>query len=225
LILRAGDTADPSSRGALETLCQKYWYPVYSYIRHRGYDKDASEDLTQAFFTRLLEKQSLKVADPERGRFRSFLLASVRNFIADSWDKEQAQKRGGGRRLISLDFQETEDLKREPAEHITPEAVFERRWATSILTEVLSQLRREAIDRRALERFERLEGFLTGELEGTRQDQIAEELGMSVEAMRVAVHRLRKRFGRLLRAQVAQTVADPEQVDDEIRYLLTILNS
>ena len=225
LILRAGDTADPNCHAALEILCERYWYPVYSYIRHRGCDRDTTEDLTQTFFAQLLEKRSLKVADPERGRFRSFLLASVRNFLADSWDKEQTLKRGGGKRFIPLDLPENENLKREPAEEMTPEAVFERRWATSVLTEVLSQLRQEAIDRQALERFERLEGFLTGELEGTRQSQIAEELGMSVEAVRVAVHRLRKRFGRLLRAQVAQTVADPEQVDDEIRYLLTILNS
>lgn len=225
LILRAGDTADPSRRAALEVLCQRYWYPVYSYVRNRGYDQDSSEDLTQAFFTRLLEKRSLKIADPERGRFRSFLLASVRNFLTDSWDKERAQKRGGGRSIISLDFPETQDRSREPAEQTTPEAVFERRWATSVLTEVLSQLRQEAIDRQALQRFERLEGFLTGELDGVRQGEIAEELGMSVETVRVAVHRLRKRFGKLLREQVAQTVADPEHVDDEIRYLLTILNS
>jgi len=225
VILRAGDTADPSFRAALEILCQRYWYPVYSYIRYRGYDRDTSEDLTQTFFAQLIEKRSLKVADPGRGRFRSFLLASVSNFLADSWDKERALKRGGGRHLISLDFPETENPKHEPAEETTPEAVFERRWATSVLTEVLSRLRKEAIDRRAVERFESLEGFLTGELEGTRQSQIAEELGMSATAVRVAVHRLRKRFGRLLREQVAETVADPEQVDDEIRYLLTVLNS
>jgi RNA polymerase sigma-70 factor (ECF subfamily) len=165
------------------------------------------------------------VADPERGRFRSFLLASVRNFLADTWDKEQAQKRGGGQPIISLDFPETENRRSEPCEKTTPEAVFERRWATSVLTEVLSQLRREAIDRQSLRRFERLEGFLTGETEGIRQEEIAEELGVSVKTVRVAVHRLRKRFGKLLREQVAQTVADAEQVDSEIRYLLGILNT
>ena len=149
----------------------------------------------------------------------------MRNFLSDSRDKERAQKRGGDQHFIPLDFSETENLKHEPADGITPEAVFERQWANSVLAEVFGRLRREAIEGQALERFERLEGFLTGELEGTRQSQIAEELGMNAETLRVAIHRLRKRFGRLLREQVAQTVADPEQVDDEIRSLLTTLNS
>ncbi len=224
MILRAGASEDPSCREALEILCQRYWQPVYSYIRHRGYDKDDTEDLTQSFFARLLEKKSLKAADPDRGRFRSFLLASVRNFLADAWDKERAQKRGGGRHSIPMDFSETENLEREPAEKRTPEAAFERQWASSVLAQVFSRLRQEAIKEGAMERFERLEGFLTGELEGTRQSQIAEELGISAKALRVTLHRLRKRFGKLLREQVAHTVSDPEQVDDEIRYLLNALN-
>lgn len=225
MVLYAGDSKHPSGREALETLCQGYWYPVYSYIRHRGYDKNSTEDLTQSFFAQLLEKRSLKAADPERGRFRSFLLTSVRNFLSDSRDKEQAQKRGGDRHFIPLDFSETENLKQEAADGITPEAVFERQWAISVLAEVFRRLRQEAIEARALERFERLEGFLTGELEGTRQSQVAVEVGMSAKALRVAIHRLRKRFGMLLREQVAQTVSDPGQVDEEIRFLLTALNS
>jgi RNA polymerase sigma factor (sigma-70 family) len=225
MVLRAGDSEDPGGREALETLCQRYWRPVYTYIRHRGFDTSAAEDLTQSFFAQLLEKRSLKAADPERGRFRSFLLASVRNFLSDSRDKERAQKRGGAQHFIPLDFSGTENCKYEPAEGITPEALFERQWANSVLTEVFGRLRREAIEGQALERFERLEGFLTGELEGTKQSQVAEELGMNAETLRVAIHRLRKRFGKLLREQVAQTVADPGQVDDEIRFLLTTLNS
>jgi RNA polymerase sigma factor (sigma-70 family) len=225
VVLRAVDANDPGCREALEILCQKYWHPVYSYIRHRVYSQDAAEDLTQSFFAQLLEKSSLKAADPERGRFRSFLLASARNFLSDSRDKDRAQKRGGARRFIPLDFSEAENFKYEPADPITPEAIFERQWADSVLAEVFSQLRREAIEGRALERYQRLEQFLIGELEGTRQDQIAKELGLSAQTLRVAVHRLRKRFGKLLREQVAQTVADPEQVDEEIRYLLIILNS
>lgn len=225
MVLHAGDSEDPGGREALETLCQRYWRPVYGYIRHRSLDKSAAEDLTQSFFAQLLEKRSLKAADPERGRFRSFLLASVRNFLSDSRDKERAQKRGGDQHFVPLDFSGTENLKYEPVDGITPEAVFERQWASSVLAEVFGRLRQEAIEGQALKRFERLEGFLTGELEGTRQIQIAQELGMSAKALRVAIHRLRKRFGRLLREQVAQTVADPEQVDDEIRFLLTTLNS
>ena len=225
MVLHAGDSEDPGGREALETLCQRYWPPVYSYIRHRGYDKNATEDLTQSFFAQLLEKHSLKAAAPERGRFRSFLLASVRNFLSDSRDKERAQKRGGDRHFIPLDFSETDNFKHEPADGITPEALFERQWANSVLSEVFSRLRQEAIEGQALERFEHLEGFLTGELEGTRQSQVAEKLGMSAETLRVAIHRLRKHFGRLLREQVGQTVANPEQVDDEIRFHLTTLNS
>jgi RNA polymerase sigma-70 factor (ECF subfamily) len=225
MVLHAGDSEDSSGREALEILCQRYWRPVYSYIRHRGYDTNTTEDLTQSFFTQLLEKRSLKAADPERGRFRSFLLASVKNFLSDSRDKERAQKRGGDQHFIPLEFSETKNLRYEPADGVTPETLFERQWANSVLAEVLIRLRLEAIEGKALERFERLEGFLTGELEGTRQTQVAEELGMSADALRVAIHRLRKRFGKLLREQVAQTVADPEQVDDEIRFLLTALNS
>jgi RNA polymerase sigma-70 factor (ECF subfamily) len=225
MILHAGDSEDPGGREALEILCQRYWPPVYSYIRHRGYDKNATEDLTQSFFAQLLEKRSLKAADPERGRFRAFLLTSVRNFLSDSRDKDRTQKRGGDRQFLPLDFSGIENFKYEPTDEITPEALFERQWANSVLAEVFDRLRQEAMEAQALERFERLEGFLTGELEGTRQSRVAEELGMNAETLRVAIHRLRKRFGRLLRERVAQTVADPEQVDDEIRFLLTTLNS
>ncbi len=224
MVLHAVDSDDPGGREALETLCKRYWYPVYSYIRHHGYDRNSSEDLTQSFFAQLLEKRSLKAADPGRGRFRSFLLSSVRNFLSDSRDKVRAQKRGGNCSFIPLDFFEAENLKCGPANGITPEMLFERQWANSVLSEVLGKLRHEAIEGHGLERFERLEGFLTGELEGIRQSQIAEELGMSAEALRVAVHRLRKRFGKLLREQVAQTVANPLEVEDEIRFLLTVVN-
>lgn len=225
VVLHAGDSRHPGRRKALEILCQRYWPPVYQYIRHCGYDKSASEDLTQSFFTRLLEKRSLKAADPERGRFRSFLLASVKNFLSDSRDKEQARKRGGGRHFISLDFSEAENLRLQPVDEKTPESVFQRQWAKSTLIQVFGRLRREALEEQAPERFVLLEGFLTGEMDGTRQNRVAQELGMSDQALRVAIHRLRKRFGRLLRSQVAETVADPRQVNDEIRFLFTSLNS
>jgi RNA polymerase sigma-70 factor (ECF subfamily) len=151
-------------------------------------------------------------------------MASVRNFLADSWDKERAQKRGGDRHFIPLDFSKTENIKYEPSDESTPDVIFERQWANTVLSQVFNRLRQEAIDSGVLARFERLEGFLTGDLEEIRQSQVAEELGMSTEALRVAIHRLRKRFGRLVREEVIQTIADPEQVDDEIRFLLTTLN-
>jgi RNA polymerase sigma factor (sigma-70 family) len=224
MVVHACDSVGPGAREALEILCQRYWRPVYSYIRHCANDKSATEDLTQSFFAQLLEKRSLKAADPERGRFRSFLLASVKNFISDSHDRERAKKRGGDRQFVPLGLL-AENPMYEPVNGITPEAIYERQWANSVLEDVFSRLRQEAIEGRALERFECLKGFLTGELEGTAQDQVAEELGMSAKALRVAIHRLRKRFGRLLREQVAQTVSNPEQVDDEIRFLLTALNN
>ena len=224
MILHAGNSQDPGCCEALEILCQRYWLPVYTYIRRRGYDKEAAEDLTQSFFAQLLEKRSLKAADPARGKFRSFLLASVKNFLSDSREKERAQKRGGDRHIIPFDFSETENILYDVADEITPEALFERQWANSVLAQVFSRLRQEAIEGDILARFERVKGFITGDSEEIKQSQVAEELGMRPEALRVAIHRLRKRFGKLVREQVAQTVADPEQVDDEIRFLLTALN-
>jgi RNA polymerase sigma-70 factor (ECF subfamily) len=225
LILKAEDTRDPDCQTALERLCGTYWYPVYTYIRCRGYDQAAAEDLTQEFFTQLLEKQLLKAADPQKGRFRSFLLTSVKNFLANRWHREQALKRGGGKQSFPLDWSKFENRRFEPVEEETPETVFEQRWAAATVAQVLERLREEEAKRGSLRRLEHLQGFLTGELEGTGQSRIAEDLGMSVGAVRVAVHRLRKRFGRLLREQIAQTVADPDQVDDEIRYLLNNLGS
>lgn len=225
LVLKAGDTQNPDQRAALEHLCRTYWYPVYSYIRCRGYDQATSEDLTQEFFAHLIEKRLLKAANPKRGRFRSFLLTSVKNFVANSWHWEQALKRGGGTKVLHLDFSTFEHRRFEPTEEITPETIFEQRWAEATVVQVLQQLRSEEASRGSLERFERLQGFLTGDLEGTPQGKIAGDLGMSVEAVRVAVHRLRRRFGRLLREQIAQTIVDPEEVEDEIRYLLSHLGS
>ena len=224
LVLAAADTQNPNSGEALEDLCRKYWPPVYAFIRYRGFDEAKAEDLTQGFFTRLLEKKNLKAADPERGKFRSFLLASVKHYLANEWDREQAQRRGGGGSFGQLALDDAAARYSEPTERVTPETVFERRWAATVLEVALKRLRKE-VQKASGEEFDRLKGFLTGENAGIRYREVGQELGMSEEAVKVRVHRLRRRFGQILRKQIAETVVDSEEVDEEIRYLLGILSS
>lgn len=223
LVLEAGDKQSPHSRRALGILCERYWHPVYSYIHYRGYDRGETEDLTQGFFAQLLEKNYLKMADRERGRFRSFLLASLKNYLADQWHRAQAQKRGGEKSRFQLDFERAESHYREPAQETTPETLFEQQWAATLLGEVLDQLRDEAAQNGSAERFDHLQGFLTGDSTGTPHKQVAQELGISEEAVRVSIHRMRRRFGKLLRDQIALTVSEPGQVDNEIRFLFAAL--
>ena len=224
LVLAAADTQNPNSGEALEDLCRKYWPPVYAFIRYRGFDEAKAEDLTQGFFTRLLEKKNLKAADPERGKFRSFLLASVKHYLANEWDREQAQRRGGGGSFRQLALDDVAARYSEPSEKVTPETVFERRWAATVLEVALKGLREE-VQRGTGEEFDRLKGFLTGENAGIRYREVGQELGMSEEAVKVRVHRLRRRFGQILRKQIAETVVDSEEVDEEIGYLLGVLSS
>lgn len=222
LVVAAGDSQHPDSRAALEELCQAYWYPLYAYLRRRGYKKEESEDLVQGFFVQLLEKNYIKAADPERGRFRSFLLTSVKNYAANEWDRRSAAKRGGTATTLSLDFQDAEGrYVVEPADERTPEEEFDRGWAIAQLEQVLERMRDEAGEND--ERFAALQGFLTGAGEDVRYKDVAERLGMSEGAVKVAVHRLRQRFGTILRAEVARTLADPADVDDEIRHLFASL--
>ena len=223
LVLPAAGSYDPVSREALSGLCESYWYPLYAYVRRRGYDRSTAQDLTQGFFAQLLEKKCLKEADPERGRFRAFLITSLKHYVANEWDKERAQKRGGGQTLLSLDFDNAEGLYQlEPADEITPEEIYNRRWALTQVERAINELREEMIKMGHPERFEALKGFLTGESEETPYAQVAESLGLNEGAVRTAVHRMRRRFGALLREQVAQTLADEQDVDGEIRYLLSV---
>ena len=220
LVLAAGHGSRPDAATALATLCEAYWYPLYYYVRRRGYRAEEAQDLTQEFFAKLLEKGSLKVADPDRGRFRSFLLASLNHFLAKEWRRASAQKRGGGKPAVSLDAESAETrYRQEPAHNLTPEKAYERRWALLLLEKALSKLRDEYAASGKAGAFARLAAFLGGG-ERAAYEKAARELDMTEGAVKVAVHRLRKRCRAILRAEVAQTVADPADVDEELRHLM-----
>lgn len=220
LVVGAGDSGTPEAHAALAELCGRYWFPLYAYVRRRGYQTAEAQDLTQEFFAQLLEKNVLAQAAPDRGRFRSFLLTSLANFLANEWDRQQAEKRGGGRRVLSLDLTEGESrLNCEPTHDDTPERLFERHWACTLLDEVVRRLRGEFAAAGKLRHFELLEPTLAGHQRGTAFPEIARELGLSDDAVRQAALRLRRRYRELLREEVEQTVADPTEVDDEIRRL------
>jgi RNA polymerase sigma-70 factor (ECF subfamily) len=228
LVRAAGDTLDPRSEEALAGLCELYWYPIYAFIRRGCVDADKAQDLTQGFFTHLLERKTLKAANQERGRFRSFLLGSLKYFLADERDRAQARKRGGGHVVVSLelDVEAAEgryQLEADAGEG--PERMFARRWAFEVLALAYQRLEEETAAGNEPERGKRLAQFLTGEGETVPYRQVGEELGMSESAVKVAVHRLKKRFGALLREEVARTVAEPAEVDDELRFLLQSLGS
>src|SRR5262245_34885847 len=210
----------PEASAALAVLCHAYWYPLYPYARRRLARPDDARDLTQEFFARLLEKDYLQAADPRRGKFRSFLLTAFQRFLAKEHARAGAQKRGGHRRPLSLDFQDGEHRYcHEPADPTTPERLFERRWALTLLEQALARLRQE-FTRAGKERlFEALKGTLTGDGVDEPYERIGRDLGLSEPAVKTAAHRLRQRYQELLRTEVAHTVAAPEDVEDELRDL------
>jgi len=223
LVLAARLQESPEATEALEKLCRAYWYPLYAYIRRRGHDIHEAEDLTQEFFTRLLEKNYLREVTREGGRFRSYLLTTLKHFLANEWDRAKAQKRGGGNIHFSLDNKEAETrYEFELKDDTTPESLFERRWALTLLDHVLSRLREDYAEAAKLEIFERLQVFLSGDKRLIPYTEVAASLGLSEGSVKVAVHRLRKRYGELLRQEIAQTVATPEEVADEIRHLIAV---
>jgi RNA polymerase sigma factor (sigma-70 family) len=226
LVLNAGHRGSTGSRRCLAALCESYWFPLYAFVRREGYSPPDAQDLTQEFFARLLEKKYLAVADPQRGRFRSFLLATLKHFLGHQRDRAKAQKRGGRRTTVSLDFQSAENrYNLEPAHELTPERLFERRWALALLERVLKGLRDEHAAAGKLDLFERLKEFLTGAGGSQPYQQIADELAMTEGAVKVAVHRLRRRYRELLEEEIAQTVAGPEEIEDERRALLAAVRS
>ncbi|MCL2648935.1 MAG: hypothetical protein FWD61_18375 [Phycisphaerales bacterium] len=226
-----GVETESRARAALEKLAKTYWYPLYAFIRRRGIPATEAEDLTQAFFARLLEKGTLTTVDREKGKFRSFLLASVTNFLANESDKAQTLKRGGGgvwgggRRMISLDAGDAEvRYRRELADDMTPERVFEQRWAWTVLDHVMARLREAYQAKGQGELFESLKGVLTeGRGREVSYAKLGADLNMAEGTVAVAAHRLRRAYRKLLRNQIAQTVADPALIDEEIRYLLNCL--
>ena len=226
VVLAGADSANPESRRALELLCGRYWYPIYAHARFLGHDPDPAQDLTQGFFTYVLEKHALKVADPQRGRFRAFLKGTFAHFIANERRTARAQKRGGGKSDPSFDLDTAESRYRfEPVETCTPEQSFERAWARTLLNRSLDRFAAEMETEGAGARFRRLEPFLTETPDGASYCEIGRELGISEGAVKGAVHRMRRRFGRVLRDEVAQTVGDPEHVEDELRHLFAVLDT
>jgi RNA polymerase sigma-70 factor (ECF subfamily) len=220
VIAAAADTSSSGADAALATLCETYWFPLYAYLRGHGHDAEDAQDLTQAFFARLLEKHAISQADPARGRFRSFLLASLKHFAANERERSRAEKRGGGIPAISLAVAYAEDrYQLEASSNETPDRIFDRRWASTLLARALSRLEADTSegDRRQL--FEALRIYLTGDQPELTYAETAARLGMSEGAVKVAVHRLRRKFRDLVRDEIAQTVAAPEDIDDELRHL------
>jgi RNA polymerase sigma factor (sigma-70 family) len=223
LVVAAGDPRPKNARSALVSLCENYWYPLYAYLRRRGYSADQAQDLTQEFFVRMLEGRYLDRADPEKGRFRSFILTSLKFFVADEGDRDRAQKRGGGT-IEPLEFSSGEErYQREPAHDETPERIFERRWALSVIDRVVEKLREEFVHHGRTEHFERLKVFLLGQSDAPYA-ALAHEMNTSEGALKVAIHRLRKRYRDLFRQEIADTVADPAEVESELRFLAAVLS-
>lgn len=222
LAVQVGSTS--RAQKALATLCEAYWEPLYAYCRRQRHGAEEARDLTQGYFTQLLEKDYLAEVHPSKGKLRSFLLASFKHFLANERDKVRALKRGGGSPQISLDTETAESRYRvEAIDHLTPDKVFERRWALTVLERVLDRLRQEAANAGKDKQFDRLKAFLTGEGPRLPYKKVGDELGMSEGAVKTAVHRLRRHFGQLLRDEITETLANPEEIDEEIRHLFSVV--
>jgi RNA polymerase sigma-70 factor (ECF subfamily) len=222
MVVAAAGGDSTKARRALEHLCETYWYPLYAFVRREGHGADDAQDLTQEFFARLLEKNWLDAVDREKGKFRSFLLAAMRHFLANEWDRANRLKRGGGQAVLSLDAESAEArYALEPADRMTADRIFERRWALTLLEQVLERLRKEFIAAGRCRLFEELKAALTGEK--IPYAEIAARLNLNEGAVRVAVHRLRLRYRDLIRAEIAETVAGEDEVDAEVQHLFAAL--
>jgi RNA polymerase sigma-70 factor (ECF subfamily) len=226
VVLAAGDQQTPGSEAALESLCRAYWYPLYVYVRHAGHPPEDAQDLTQEFFARFLAKSSVIHADPERGRFRTFLLTSLKHFLINERTKASRLKRGGGHQLLSLDLTQAESrYGAEPADTASPDRLYEKRWALTLLDRSVGELGRDYAASGRGRLFEVLKDYIWGQKEASGYAAIALELSMTETAVKVNVHRLRQRFRELLRAEVAQTVAAPAEIDEELRHLITVMGT
>ena len=225
IVLNAQDTASPLAKAALEKLCRTYWYPLYVFVRRQVQDEESAKDLTQGFFARLVEKRYLAQVQREKGKFRSFLLAALKQFLADERDKVRAQKRGGGQTFISLDTATGEERYRlEPVETLSAERLFERRWALTLLEQARARLKEEYVESGKSSLYDRLRLFEGGDKNAPPYAQVAAELGLTESGLKSAVFRLRQRYRELVREEVAHTVDSPEEVDGEIRHLISVIS-
>ncbi len=224
LTAKAGDS--PQAAAALAELCRTYWYPLYAFIRRKGHDAHDAEDLTQAFFARLLEKNYVAQADRERGRFRTYLLAALTHFLADEWDKARRLKRGGGREIISFDAASAEERYRlEPIDQLDAAKLYERRWVTTLFEQVLARLEQEFRDSGKGRLFDQLKGSLLAEEPGLSYAELGTQLGLREDAVKQTVHRMRRRYRELFREEIAQTVAGPGEVEDELNHIFAVLSA
>ena len=226
VVLTAGQGDSPQAAEALERLCRTYWYPLYAFVRRQGYRPADAQDLTQEFFARMLQKKYVGKAQAERGKFRWFLLTAFRNFLANEWDRAHAEKRGGHARFITLDQAAAEGrYLQELGQDLTAENVYERTWALTVIEGVRARLKQEYVTAGKAQRFEVVDQFLPGEDGEITQAEAAARLGLSASGVRAEVHRLRRRYGELLRAEIAHTVPDPSEIDAELRHLIEVLSA
>lgn len=217
LVEAAGHATDKRARMAVEELCKTYWYPLYAHVRRRGYSREDAEDLTQAFFAKFLEQNYLEGLTPERGRFRAFMLASLKNFLANQWDKSQSQKRGGGLEFLSLDWQDADTRYGvDPVDQLSPDKLFDRVWAVTLLSRVIEKLTQLY---HGSPSFEHLKSCLTVDRGSIDYAKVADQLGMSEGTVRVAAHRLRRQYRELLRTEIQETLVDTALVEDELNAL------
>ncbi len=224
LVLALKQNSSREAEKALAELCQIYWYPLYVYVRKRGHSSDDAQDLTQAFFAEFLRKRDFEKVDPNKGRLRTYLLTSLQNFIRKTQRKTLAMKRGGHQSIVSWDQQATEDrLQAEPADELTPETAFERKWAATVVERAVSLLREEFSQKKQSAAFDHLASFLWGDKVAPYK-VVADQVQMSVGAFKVAVHRLRRRYREILRGEIADTVANPDEVEEELRHLINVIS-
>lgn len=221
--MQAGNSTSPLAAAALDHLCRMYWYPLYAFCRRQGNSPEDAQDLTQSFFARLLEKDALKLADRSRGRFRTFLLTSFRNFLVNEWTKSRAERRGAGAKFVPWDAESSEHLYAWEAVGTDPETLFDKRWATTVLERALQQLREESQAAGKAQHHDLLKSFIWGEPSSKSHADLGRELNMSEGAVAVMVHRMRTRFREILREEIPRTVAEPADIDDELRYLVRVM--
>ena len=224
VVLAAREGQETQATAALEKLCRTYWYPLYAFLRRQGHSAEDAQDLTQGFFAHLLARDFLKGLSKENGRFRAFLLASLKNFLSDQWDKNRALKRGGGQKLLSLDeAAASERYQLEPADQLSPDRIYERRWALTLLDQAMARLREEFTAAGKADLFDVLRQFQGDELAATTGVEAAARLGMPENTFKSHLHRFRQRYRELLCEEVAQTVATPSEVEEELRHLKAVL--